>query len=423
MGDELSKRAKFVLITWSGANVTGMKRAKMSTDKSLVKNVIRSFATEIMTSDADELSIDHVKDALQRAGGANYGTGVFGQRVMYKLRRGTFIFNPTYRESLETACIIVSPELLNFQLAPDRESKPSAEKDSQHSLSSSEVDPTSQEALFRVQEALLDALRTYWAPCYLLHVLTTQPFDTVLLQDTCLLGKFVRKDSRLGSDRKAERDRRALEIADTFLLAHDYEGVNLAKAIKLKLLDDINNNSWQSPLVNAVQDIVSKVLTIPMTQYILHDLQAFRHHVFQENITAMKFQVNFDTGDNLNSVDPWGKEAEYESEDYEHIPAVDDNGKKLPSKGVLRAVAKILSILKKRLSAETLQQPSLVTDAYVVSHRRVKTWHSQIKDISALTGKSKGKLEAEGFSYAEINRAEISYPEKAGKDILLKIVK
>ena len=41
MGDELSKRAKFVLITWSGANVGGIKRAKMSTDKSLVKNVIR----------------------------------------------------------------------------------------------------------------------------------------------------------------------------------------------------------------------------------------------------------------------------------------------------------------------------------------------------------------------------------------------
>ena len=45
MGDELSKRAKFVLITWSGANVGGIKRAKMSTDKSLVKNVIRVSLT------------------------------------------------------------------------------------------------------------------------------------------------------------------------------------------------------------------------------------------------------------------------------------------------------------------------------------------------------------------------------------------
>lgn len=76
MGDELSKRAKFVLITWIGGNVGGLKRAKMGTDKSLVKQVIKSFATEIMTSDIDDLSIDNVKDALQRAGGANYGTGV-----------------------------------------------------------------------------------------------------------------------------------------------------------------------------------------------------------------------------------------------------------------------------------------------------------------------------------------------------------
>ena len=40
-GDELSKRAKFVLITWCGANVGALKRARMSTDKSEVKKVIQ----------------------------------------------------------------------------------------------------------------------------------------------------------------------------------------------------------------------------------------------------------------------------------------------------------------------------------------------------------------------------------------------
>lgn len=78
MGDELSKRAKFVLITWAGEGVATLKRAKMSTDKSLVKTVIRSFAAEIMASTRDEVALDVVKDTLQKAGGANYGTGVRG---------------------------------------------------------------------------------------------------------------------------------------------------------------------------------------------------------------------------------------------------------------------------------------------------------------------------------------------------------
>ena len=40
MGDEMSKRAKFVLFTWIGANVSALKRAKVSTDKTAVKAVI-----------------------------------------------------------------------------------------------------------------------------------------------------------------------------------------------------------------------------------------------------------------------------------------------------------------------------------------------------------------------------------------------
>ena len=40
-GDELSKRTKFALIVWLGKNVSGIKRARMGTDKSSVKEVIR----------------------------------------------------------------------------------------------------------------------------------------------------------------------------------------------------------------------------------------------------------------------------------------------------------------------------------------------------------------------------------------------
>ena len=39
-GDEMSKRVKFVLVTWVGVNVGALKRAKMSIDKSVVKTVI-----------------------------------------------------------------------------------------------------------------------------------------------------------------------------------------------------------------------------------------------------------------------------------------------------------------------------------------------------------------------------------------------
>ncbi|KAI0220688.1 Coactosin-like protein [Lamellibrachia satsuma] len=74
-GDELSKRVKFVLVTWMGPNVSAMKRAKMSTDKTQIKALIQNFAVEIQTNDLDELEYDYIVQELKKAGGANYGTG------------------------------------------------------------------------------------------------------------------------------------------------------------------------------------------------------------------------------------------------------------------------------------------------------------------------------------------------------------
>lgn len=71
-GDALSKRAKFTLITWIGENISGLQRAKISTDKSLVKDIVQNFAKEFMISDPRELEEDYLRNELKKAGGANY---------------------------------------------------------------------------------------------------------------------------------------------------------------------------------------------------------------------------------------------------------------------------------------------------------------------------------------------------------------
>ncbi|XP_010882414.1 coactosin-like protein [Esox lucius] len=71
-GDAMSKRAKFTLITWIGENVSGLQRAKISTDKTLVKDIVQNFAKEFMISDPRELEEDYLRTELKKAGGANY---------------------------------------------------------------------------------------------------------------------------------------------------------------------------------------------------------------------------------------------------------------------------------------------------------------------------------------------------------------
>lgn len=40
MGDEMSKRKKFIFVTWIGPDVSVIQRAKMSTDKAIIKDVL-----------------------------------------------------------------------------------------------------------------------------------------------------------------------------------------------------------------------------------------------------------------------------------------------------------------------------------------------------------------------------------------------
>jgi hypothetical protein len=75
-GDEMSKRSKFVFCTWVGPNVSVMKKAKMSTDKALLKEIIQNLSIELQIENANEFSFDHFKSEVDKAGGARYGTGV-----------------------------------------------------------------------------------------------------------------------------------------------------------------------------------------------------------------------------------------------------------------------------------------------------------------------------------------------------------
>ena len=71
-GDAESRRAKFVLIGWTGDNAKVMQKAKMSVHKANVKEVFREFAIELLASDAEDLDPEQVKNAVVKAGGANY---------------------------------------------------------------------------------------------------------------------------------------------------------------------------------------------------------------------------------------------------------------------------------------------------------------------------------------------------------------
>eukprot|EP01121_Diplochlamys_sp_Union-15-3_P016734 TRINITY_DN574_c0_g3_i2.p1 TRINITY_DN574_c0_g3~~TRINITY_DN574_c0_g3_i2.p1 ORF type:complete len:165 (-),score=43.44 TRINITY_DN574_c0_g3_i2:124-555(-) len=74
-GDDLSARAKFVFIAWVGEKVSPLKKARVSTDKAFVKELIKDFAVEIHATDLADLHESDVVTKVVKAGGAHYGDG------------------------------------------------------------------------------------------------------------------------------------------------------------------------------------------------------------------------------------------------------------------------------------------------------------------------------------------------------------
>lgn len=75
VGDELSKRSKFALVTWVGPGVSPLQKAKVSTDKAFVKQLFAQFQTEVLADDKIDLTREVIEERIRKAGGANYGTG------------------------------------------------------------------------------------------------------------------------------------------------------------------------------------------------------------------------------------------------------------------------------------------------------------------------------------------------------------
>ena len=60
------------MCTWVGPNVSVMKKAKMSTDKALMKDIIQNLSVELQCENANELTMDHFKAEVDKAGGARW---------------------------------------------------------------------------------------------------------------------------------------------------------------------------------------------------------------------------------------------------------------------------------------------------------------------------------------------------------------
>jgi hypothetical protein len=103
-GDEMSKRIKFVLITYIGTDVSALKRARMSTDKALVKQIISNFAVELQVESKEEISENNLIEAVTKSGGASYGRGDGGAAPVHKVS-----FNPP-PQNIESNKVQEEPE-------------------------------------------------------------------------------------------------------------------------------------------------------------------------------------------------------------------------------------------------------------------------------------------------------------------------
>jgi len=64
---EETTRTKFVLISWVGDNTPPMKKGKVSTDKPVLKTIVKDFAIEVAASEKGDLTEAAVLNKLRSA--------------------------------------------------------------------------------------------------------------------------------------------------------------------------------------------------------------------------------------------------------------------------------------------------------------------------------------------------------------------
>jgi len=75
-GDEESKRAKFVFITFGGTRAPVLRRAKMSVHKDSVHKVIKDYAITVHAESVNELDFGQILATVKKAGGADYSGSI-----------------------------------------------------------------------------------------------------------------------------------------------------------------------------------------------------------------------------------------------------------------------------------------------------------------------------------------------------------
>jgi len=71
-GDEESKRAKFVFLTFGGSSAPTLRRGKMSVHKLVVQTIIKDYAVTVHGEDLSDFKEDTILGLVRKAGGADY---------------------------------------------------------------------------------------------------------------------------------------------------------------------------------------------------------------------------------------------------------------------------------------------------------------------------------------------------------------
>nr|KAG5710055.1 hypothetical protein BaRGS_030131 [Batillaria attramentaria] len=301
-------------------------------------------------------------------------------------------------------------ELLAFEMVPADVTI----KESKLYVDASEVDLNSKRVLRRVHAVLLDALRSYWVPCYVLHVLDTE-HKNLGCNNNASWRRKTKSDVETDEDGDKDVDlpKSVMDVDDeaawgvlqkavigtatnqvlyeimsktkdmshmTHLLLHyvfgcrdlkrddpktdSVEGLFLSPELKERLMDDLKHKG-QSSLIFATQDVLSNVLSIPATQFAVHDVITFRGATSSTRVSNKSAEDDKPTLTIKQTIIPPNPWAEYPASkiqgDAEKVRVEFSKFKGIKIVGVLTEQHRLLAFQYLILANEDLRTTSLCT--------------------------------------------------------------